>query len=471
MARKNYTTEVRVLLCEMCGAPLELTPRAAAVACSYCGAQSQVVRRASSPIAPSSMPIDEDTRIQRLRMQDGRPFVPPASLQPLMAAGGFHPAKVEEAFHVYQATRREIGATHSPEAAERLFALTLVANTHFATHGDDARRRALLETSLDTLTLPRHLQVLRCLLASASAKEGDVASAEQWLQPCNPRSDDIDSDSAFRVARAFVDTVRGDFQAVLHGLGPYDDGYPIADTWDPTCAVLRAHALERVGDLHAAVNALRARMSKESYGGRATMEAILRAHPQLALCAQSFPMAIAGHAQVAARSASASTGGGVGSVFYFVGLGVCALGVVLAIGLGGATGLGALASGGEIGLATDAFSGLFSAAMALVTTLPLGIVFAVIGYRLRKKGRRAAWLRMHGLAVQGRVRGMRPTGLRINDVPMMRVEVEIPHPTAGSCVASFDQLFDGSLAGVRAGALVPLRVHPEDPREIILESA
>lgn len=464
--RRAYTTEIRVLLCQTCGAPLEIAPQGGVIACSYCRAQNQIAKRPSAIIAPPSMPIDENERMRRLRMQDGRPFVPPPSLQPLMGPGGFHPAKVDEAFHIYQATRREVQATSSPDAAERLFALTLLANNHLGTTGDDARRRAFLETTLDTVTLPRHVQVLSCLLASASAKEGDVASAEQWLLPCNPRSDDIDADSAFRVARAFVDTVRGDLQAVLHCLGAHDDAYPIADTWDPTAAILRANALERLGDVQGAVSALRARMSKESQSGRATMEAILRNHPQLALCSQSFPIAIQGHAQVAAQQVHAASGGSVGSVFYFVGLGIIAIGVVLALGLGAAIGFAGAATGDSEAL----FGGVFAAVITLVCTVPLGSIFAFIGRGLRNKGKRAAWLRMHGIPLAGRVRGMRGTGMLINDVPMMRVEIEIVHPSAGPSVASFDRLLDGTLRGLAPGATVPVRVHPEDPREIILEA-
>ncbi|MGE0787235.1 MAG: hypothetical protein AB7S26_16305 [Sandaracinaceae bacterium] len=475
MTRKTYTTQVRVLLCQQCGAPLETAEQGGAVACGYCRVENQVSRRRDAlPFAPPSMPIDENERQRRLRSQDGRPLVPPPSLVPLLSGNGIHPAKLDEAFHVYQATRREVQATHSPEAAERLYFLTLIVNNHFGTTGDDARRRAVLETSLDTLDMPRHVQCLRSLLASASIKEGDLASAEQWLAPLNPRSDDIDSDSAFRVARAYVDTYRGDFHAVINLLGHLDDGYPIADTWDPTAAVLRANALERLGDVQAAVTALRSRMGKESQGGRATMEAIVRAHAQLQLCAQSFPIAMQGHAQHAAQHAASRTGGGIGSIFYFVGIGIMGFGVLLAVGLsvpmmlGGLFGGGGGMEGGLIGMG----SGLFSGFMALVTTVPLGLIFAVIGHRFREKAKRAAWLRVNGIACQGRIRGVSPTGVSINDVPVVRVEVEVLHPSVAPYVASFEQLYGSDIASVmQPGGTVPIRVHPQQPTEIILESA
>lgn len=473
MTRGNYTTQVRVLLCDACGAPLEVAPQGGYVACGFCRAQNQVTqRRPDFAAPPPSAPIDENERLRRLRMQDGKPLVPPPSLLSLISGGSLHPAKVQEAFHIYQGTRKEVGATHSPDAAERLYLLTLIANTHLGLAGDDARRRALLETSLETLTLPRHVQVLRCLLASAAAKEGDFASAEVWIGPCNMTSDDIEADSAFRMARAFIDTGKGDFHAVIHCLGTIDDGYPIADTWDPTAAVLRGNALERLGDLNGAVNALRSRMGKEGHQGRAMMEKIIGAHPQLNLCPRSFPAATQGHSQVAAKAAGRRADGGIGSVFFFVGLGICAFGVILAGGLAIPMMIGGLASGDEIGGLAGLGSGLFSGFMALVTTVPLGGIFATIGFIMRKKAQRATWLRLNGIPAQGTVRGHSGTGMSINNVPVVEVEVDVAHPNAPPYRASFRQLLDANLATVlQPGNIVALRVHPERPTEIILEAS
>lgn len=472
MAR-TYTTEIRVLLCQSCGAPLEVAPQGGYVACAFCRAQNQISQRRRDFAVPApSLPIDENERLGRLRMQDGRPLVPPTSLMPLLQGSTFHPAKVQEAFLIYQATRQEVLTTHSPEAAERLYFLTLIANSHLTLAGDHARRRALLETSLETLTLPRHVQVIRCLLASASAKEGDFASAEAWLAPCNVASDDIDADSAFRVARAFIDTGKGDYQAVLWCLGPTDDAYPIADTWDPTVGVLRANALERLGDVQGAVNALRSRMSKESYQGRATMEKVIAAHPHLGLCAQSFGLAIQGHTQAAAQVAERGATGGIGSIFFYVGIAICVFGVILALGLAIPMLIGGAVSGEDVGLLAGAGSAIFSGFMALVTTVPLGAIFAGIGYALRKKGQQAAWLRINGIAAQGTVRGFKSTGMMINDVPVMEVQVDVLHPQVPPYRASFRQLMTPELSQQLApGTVVPLRVHPQQPTQIILESA
>jgi hypothetical protein len=472
VSRKTYTTQIRVLLCQTCGAPLEVEPAGGFANCSYCRAQNQITGRRQAAIAPPSMPIDENERMRRLRMQDGRPLVPPPSLMPLLGGNGFHPAKVDEAMHVYQATRRELIATHSPDAGERLYFLALIANNHFGVAGDEARRRAFLETTLETAELPRHIQVMRCLLASSSAKEGDIASAEQWLQPCNPRSDDIESDSAFRVARAFVDTAGGNYQAVIGALGTVDDAYPIADTWDPTAAVLRANSLEKLGDVNGAVIALRTRMSKEGAGGRAMMQKIISAHPTLGLCAQSFAIANQGHAQMAAQSAASGAGGLIGTIFFYTGIGIIVFGVLLAAGI--AVPMLLAASADPTGMSTTGsiVGAVLGGGITLFVTLLMGGIFATIGNAFRKKGQRAAWLRVNGISAQGRVHSVQPTGTVINNVPMVRVQVEVQHPHAAPYMAAFEQLYTMNIQGaIQPGATVPLRINPQQPTEIILEAS
>jgi len=470
MSRTHYTTEIRVLLCESCGAPIQTTPQGGHVACSYCRAQNVVrLRPADSAFVPPSAPIDDAERWRRLRMQDGKPMVPPPALLYLVHGSGLHPAKIDETFHIYQATRREVTTTHSPEAAERLYFLTLMLNTHLTLTHDDSRRRAILETSLETLGLPRHQQVVRCMLATAAAKEGDLASAERWIAPCNPMSQELEADTAWRCARAFLDTARGDPHAVIHLLGHLDDQVPIADAWDPTAAVFRANALERLGDMQAAVTALRARMGKENHHGRAAMQKVIEAHPQLQLCPQSFQMAQAGHSQTAAVSASRSADGGIGSIFFYLGLALTIGGLFLSLGITAASAVPALMSGDDIGAV---FSGAFAGGITGISVLPIGIIFTAVGFFLRKKAKRAAWLRINGISAEGRVRGYSATGTRINNVPVVQVEIEVHHTSAAPYVASLRQLLTPNLAiQLQPGATVPLRVHPQDPADIILETA
>jgi hypothetical protein len=466
---RNYTTRIRLLLCQHCGAPLEAAPTGGTVACGYCRAQNQVGRRVDDrAIAPPGRaPVDEATRLGRLRMQDGRPLEAPPSLVPLMnpGTGDFHPAKVEEAFHVYQATRNEVEKTGSPEAMERLYFLTLVANTHLTRTGDHPRRRALLETSLETLRFPRHRQVLRALLANAAAKEGDLESAERWLAPCDPRSEDLEADSAFRLAHAYLASHRGAFDRVLALLGAQDGAYPFHDAFDPLAAVLRANALERLGHLDAAIAALRARMAAEGVQGRRTMAQIRAQHPALELCARSFPHAERAHAAQASRAAARGVAGGAGTILLVAG------GAVILAGFG-ITALTtipvALATGQDLGAML--VGGGFTSFVGCVTTLPVGLILGGLGWALRRKAQKAAWLRLHGVEATGTIRGYEDTGMKINGVPRVRVQVEVHHPHHAPYVASFEQLLRADVAPLlQPGVTVGLRVHPQNPHELVAE--
>ena len=438
--------------------------------CGYCRAQNQVLRRSGGDfgIPAPSAPLDENERLRRLRSQDGQPLVPPAALRPLLGPSGIHPAKVNEAFHVFQATRKEVETTHSPDAAERLYLLALILNTHLGLANEEARRRALLETTLETVSLPRHIQVMRCMLASASAKEGDIPSAERWLAPCDARTDVLESDSALRAARAFVETAKGNFEAVVQTLGAHDQGYPIADAWDPTCAVLRANALERTDRLELSVTALRERMGKEGHAGRAMIKKIIDANPEMSLCPKSFPMALGGHTKVAARQASNGVGGTVGAVFYWVGLVLVVGGTLLALAIGAVILIPVLSAGGSV--LEGGGAALFAAAVTWVSIVAVGLPFMGIGYVIRKKAKEAGWLRENGISCTGTVRDFAPTGTTINDVPLVRVRVDVNHPHSGTYATSFDQLLSGGLQQMLyPGAEVPLRVHPHDPSKVILE--
>ena len=123
----------------------------------------------------------------------------------------------------------------------------MVLANHFSDTSDLLRQRAMFESALDVCMLPRHKQIMRGYLTRCAARQGDLAAAEQWLLPCDRQSDDLETDSAYRFSRAFIDTARGNFNGVLHVLGSGPKDVPLMDAVDAVCAVLRANAWERVG--------------------------------------------------------------------------------------------------------------------------------------------------------------------------------------------------------------------------------
>lgn len=474
--RTHFTAEIRVLLCEACGAPLEAPVGGGQFACTYCRAMNVVSTRDERPtlgMPAMPVPIDENERLRRLRMQDGRPLMPPPSIQHLFPSGVLEPWRVQEVFTVFQQTRKEVKATHSPEAAERLYFITLVVSNHLGQENDLPRLRALLETSLDTLELPRHKQMLRGMLARNAVREGDLMAAERWIGPCDPRSDDLESDSAYRLARAFIDTAKGDFRAVLGLLGAVDDQVPVADSMDASVAVLRANALEKTGDLDGAVRALRDRMQKSNAGGRMAIEKFVALSPQMQLCARSLPLATQGHAQVASQAMASATGGGVGLLLMVIGAGVLGIGLVVGVAV---SGLGSVL-GGALG-STDPRLGIAAIPGLLGGLLGgcggpgiAGVVMMGIGYALWKSGRDAAYLRLHGLPARGTVLGVQGTGTKINGVPQVRIHLRVEREGLPPYEAYAKQLMDMSArAALVPGAQVPLRVHPQKPEQVAIEA-
>jgi hypothetical protein len=254
-----------------------------------------------------------------------------------------------------------------------------------------------------------------------------------------------------------LDTTRGDFQAVVRVLGARNEDVPIMDAWDPAAAVFRANAVEKLGNVPAAIDVLNGAMR----GGaptRATMQKVIEHTPALKLCAQSFPQAQGQYAAAAGKAAAARAGGGIHKVF--VPLGV--------IGLVGALACIAI---GVVGYFVDMVPG---ASLSLVITgvslVPFGAIFFGIGFWLKKAAAKAERIRVHGIAGTGRVLGAGPTGLAINNVPQMRFDLSIQLPGRAPYNASTKMLGGMQLMMVmRPGAEVPVRVDPQDLNEVIIE--
>jgi hypothetical protein len=467
--RTMFTTQVRVLFCENCGGPLETAVQGGAVPCSFCKA-TNAVRPRLDRFQAAGTQVSEPERIARLRMQDGVAMTPPPSLASLIAGNAIPDYRLAEAFDVFQATRREVKTTQSPDASERLYFLTVLAAGTLALKGDFTRVRALLETALDVVVLQRHQNCLRAMLARNAIREGDLASAEQWLSGCDPRAEDLPSDSDYRVSKALLETARRDFGAALSTLGRTNDEVPIQDALDEAATVVRANALEKLGDVAGAVQLLRDRMGRSTAFGRQALEQFSRIYPSLALCAASLPQASAQHGQKAAAGASARAGGSV--AFVLIGVTVA---IVLLTGVIGAVTMLPLAAvpftpgvPRDVGLAFGGIEMIVCAVIGLSTLLPVVIVGG-IGWRLWQRGREAAWLRANGAPAQGQVQAHESTGTKINGVPLVRVVVTYPSP-AGPRTARTDMLMPFHLqTQLVPGATVPLRVHPTDPTKILIE--
>ncbi len=448
----------RVLLCTQCASPVQGPPYGGLVPCSGCGCPNALPPRDDSPpgySAAAQMP--ESVRIEHLRQQDGRPLPSPPSLQALLEGGALPPWKVSEAVAVWQSSRREAATTHSHDAAERVFFLTLLLANLWTEQSDFGRVRGVFESALDVLPLPRQKQMMRGALCRLAVRAGNLAEAEQWLAACDPRSDDLQSDSAWRLARAMVDTARGDFAAVLGVLGGRFVDVPVLDAMDPIAAVLRANAWERQGQPEAAVAALVEYFGRGGASGRSSVRKTVEAYPALHLCAATLVQAEQLYSARAAAAAVQRDTGGIHKVFV-------PLGAALVLAAVGASVAGWLGQRGVLDVSADL--------VAVVSPMGvLGAVFLVTGLVLARSAKRATYLRTQGLQGRGRITGVEATGVHINNVPQVRVLLEVTVPGHPPYATSTKVLMNQSLLPyLQVGAAVAVRANPQNVRDVLLET-
>jgi DNA-directed RNA polymerase subunit RPC12/RpoP len=279
----TFSTSVRLLACEHCGAPLESSHAGDRVRCRYCQSQNVVDARDDSPLAVvARAPCTAEERLARLRQQDGRHRELPPGIASMLDNDAIAPWKIEEAIVVWQAARREARAG-SIEAGEKLVCLTRLLADHFGlgTTHDAARHRSMCESALDALTLPRHRQVMRGMLSRAACDDGDLDAAEAWLAPCDSWSDDLETDTAYLVSRAYLDTALARFEDVKKLLSSRP---PVMDAYEALAVLLLANAWERSGDRSEAIELLCEAWQSDERMARD----LARAHASSKLCPQSY---------------------------------------------------------------------------------------------------------------------------------------------------------------------------------------
>ncbi|MFK7989619.1 MAG: hypothetical protein AB8I08_26615, partial [Sandaracinaceae bacterium] len=201
----------RWILCDHCDAIHRLSPEARGFFCAHCGLEQVVPERDDRPLAHPRSPTHRmgvAAYAAFLRAQDGQRAPLPPHLAPLVHVGELNPSRHTTAEGRFRQARLDLRRSPNARAREDLYWLALLlSNDHVAADELD-RQRAVLETALDLVTLPRHRQVLRCMLGMHHAAAGDLDGAEAWILPCDPKSGDLQADSALRVLAAFVATAR-----------------------------------------------------------------------------------------------------------------------------------------------------------------------------------------------------------------------------------------------------------------------
>jgi len=398
----------------------------------------------------------EAQRIQALRAQDGRPFEPPAGLQSLVVGGKIPDFKVQEAFAAWQSSRQELVATNSFDAAERLLFLAMIL-PQTGQEMAPLQKRAFYEASAEIMTIPRHRQLILGQIVRAAAREGDLRAAEAWLGLCDPAPDDLDMDTAYRASRAFLHTMKNEYNDVVAVLGSGTDDIPIADLMDVYCGVMRANAWEKLGRVDVAVFLL----DKELKRGAGTVASIVE---KQGMCPQSYQQAKMQHDQASADKVAASSGGSVGGVLMFVGAtqGLIGVGLLVAavanyLGL-----VRVMGPPGNFGAVSGAIlPGVIMGAVALVLML--------IGFNSRRKAKRARYIRLHGKPATAQLTQASRTGTRINNVPQWELHLTVQLPDQAPYQTSTKMvLTDATIANMQ-GKTLHVRVAPDNPSDVVLQ--
>ncbi len=398
-AQAPFSFSQRMSCCPQCGEPVS-GPDGGHAQCGRCGQAVEL-----KPKASFARPQNTHLGPQHpsMRAQDGKPLVPPPNILFLWENGGeIPPHREAEALMAWQGARRRAQAM-DVGAGEEVCMLTRELAVKAEKKRDLARARAMIEAALESVQLPRQRAILLGMIARMAVRAGDVQSAAAWLS-CFEAPGDLESESELRVSTAVVATARGDFMAALNAVGSAFDQIAIQDALDPQAAIFRINALERMGRSAEATQQLRDLFAKGP-GMRNAVERMQSQYPSLGLVQQTMPAVQAAHEQ-AARSTA-----GVGKI----GMGCLLIGVSLLPFV--------IMSG--MALYEFVTEGSYEAAIGVPFSLIFVLGFGVWGLRTLRTGLRERRVFASGVRAQARVIGSAPTGTQINDIPEMRIDLEV----------------------------------------------
>lgn len=284
-----FSHDIRVLTCQVCGAPVDAALTGGQIKCAYCGTTHHIVERNEHTDRERARlglgaAISESERHAQLRLQQSSEQELPQSLRVwLREDGTLDPLHAQAAVSDWQAQRLQLAAgSKAFTVAERLFYLTLL----LAEQLEALRARAMLETTAEVLSDERHRHVVRCMLARLAAQNGDTVGARAWLETCNPRPTDLTMDTAFRYAAATLAVVQRDLARVAELLGSRSGDVPLAPRDALGCELLRIHAFELAGNIDVVFDELdRLALAR----GEAIVARQLAAFAPLVLCPVAHP--------------------------------------------------------------------------------------------------------------------------------------------------------------------------------------
>ncbi len=441
----------RAFICPRCFAPAFGPVAGGPASCPRCQTPVNLRERESlfaSLLPPPGANPHDPARMANLRAQDGRPRVPSPALQGLLGGTAIMPGRQDEALRIWQ-SMRERGEAGDVTVSEDMATLTMLLCQYETNRDNKPFVKALTESALDAVVLPRHRQEQLGRLCRFALAEGNVPVAQAFFSVMNPCAAELEADTEYRLSAAVLAISERDPGRALQWLGPQKDAVPIADSVDAMASVFRAHAYEMMGNVQAAAQILRELPTPE------ILPMVQSRFPGLGLCASSGGAYTQAATQEGA-SRAASQAGNIGCLFGAIFMMIGAIMLVVGSGIFIASGFD-LESPGAIGEIIPAGLGSVFFTIGLVSML-----------RARAAAKRAAWIRTHGIALTGRIARADPTGTRINNQPVLRFVVQVQGPQ-GPYEASFKRLMNMMQAASMIGQTVRVRADPRNLAEIILE--
>jgi hypothetical protein len=217
---------------------------------------------------------------------------------------------------------------------------------------------------------------------------------------------------------------------------------PTEDSMDAMTAILRANAVEKLGDV-AGATALLMEFASSRGGGMGVVESFVKRFPaHLQVCARSI-----GAAQGAQRQKVVAGAGGTGWIGW----------VILLAGLTPAVIVVPLVIVGEAPI------------FALIFAVVFPLAFGGWGLKMIKAAKRSKTIAQTGIRCTAKILAVNMTGTRINGVPLMRIDMLVTVPGRPPVPASTTKLLQPQHAAGLAGREVSVMWSPAYPTEAVLE--
>ena len=337
---RPYDPALRARLCDACGVAIITGDEEETVRCEECG-HEQFVPAASPIRIPRAKSGDEKARLAHLRTQTDHQWLTPASVAKF---GNVLESELPEARAMWASIRKRLeGDSEDETAVTELVCLAFEIHPAMPskTEAEQLNRRALIETTVEAVPNPAVKQKLLSNIVIGAVRANAVKDAQAWLDRMDPKSQTLDADSSFRLSSAMVAAANRDYPRVLEALGRAHGDIPIHSSSGGMVATLRADALEKLGNLDAAVTALHDQI-KRQHSALALIKSVAQNMPEdWALCEQSLPLAVERDQGRLAKNIPLPQG----SVVLWL-----LLVALVAIGAGIATGGAALWAGAAVGI-------------------------------------------------------------------------------------------------------------------------